>query len=51
MFIETPWENHEEAAEKIISNKGFRDEYNEWLDELPNNTMGMTLLAEACLDE
>lgn len=32
---------HEEAAEKIIDSKGFRDEYNEWLDEQPNNTMGI----------
>lgn len=40
-FIETPWGNHEKAAEKIIDSKGFGDEYNEWLDEQPNNTMGI----------
>ena len=41
VFIETPWGEHEEAAERIINEKGFGDEYNKWLDEQPNNTLGI----------
>lgn len=35
-FIEAPWGEHEEAAEKIINTKNWGDEYNEWLDSQPN---------------
>ncbi len=41
VFIETPWGEHEKAAEEIINTKGFADEYNKWLDEQPNNTLGI----------
>lgn len=40
-FIESPWGSHEESANKIVNDKGFKDEYNEWLTEQPNNTLGI----------
>lgn len=40
-FTESPWGTHEESAEKIINSKNWGEEYNTWLDEQPNNAMGI----------
>lgn len=35
-FIESPWGEHEKSAEKIVDDKNWGDEYNEWLDSQYN---------------
>lgn len=40
-FMKSPWGTHEETAEKIVNDNEWGEEYNKWLDDRPNNTLGI----------